>query len=616
MSKMKTLLAAGFGLVAASSFAADYPSGYSKCADQGGTCTVKNAPNTVAYGIKDKWVYKYVGSSTVACTTEAFGSDPYPGVNKKCSYNAKTQIGGGTATPTPTRVAATATPTPTKASATPTPITATPTKVSITATPTKVSVTPTPTKISATPTAVSGVMDAATLNAGLIPVDPVYGTRTYAAPATDAKGLHSPSNYKAAPKLPTWQFATVDPTGGKLTFERETAPMDGWHSWSRQGKVLVTGGSSAASNRIYTVFNKEQLLAAIRSAGNEPKIIRVVGHIDFRWDNGVFKEYTSFDDQKKGGSLQIPSNTTLVGINDAQGRPARITGTQILIGIEKALTTGGDAEADFKTWVAQGKDQESFPTWTRNVILRNLAIDTPWDVNPEDSGNAYMDGIAISRAAHVWIDHITVSDGDTPDSLASDTRHDGALDVVRGSDYVTVTQSVFSKHHKTSLIGNSDSGRAWSDGGRLHVTLSNNWWNYAGTRLPLARHGQVHMYNNVVTGSTTTSDADLKFEAGLDVRYNANVLVQNMFYEFTGLKDSEACGKVIKGKSGIAFAASGLRFVSDKGSAPNAVIDINLSSCGGVGSANIFTPPYSYALKTADAARDAVKANAGAGKLK
>jgi pectate lyase len=88
-----------------------------------------------------------------------------------------------------------------------------------------------------------------------------------------------------------------------------------------------------------------------------------------------------------------------------------------------------------------------------------------------------------------------------------------------------------------------------------------------------------------------------------------------MFYEFTGLKDSEACGKVIKGKSGIAFASSGLRFVSDKGSAPNTVIDINLSSCGGVGSASIFTPPYSYTLKSADVTRDYVKANAGAGKL-
>ena len=138
---MKTMLALMLGLSAACGQAADFPGGYSKCADQGGTCTVKNAPNTVAYGIKDKWVYKYVTSSTVACTTEAFGADPYPGVNKKCSYNTSSQItptGVATVTATPTKTA-TLTPTPTKTA------TATPTQT--------VTSTPTPTKAAATPTA-------------------------------------------------------------------------------------------------------------------------------------------------------------------------------------------------------------------------------------------------------------------------------------------------------------------------------------------------------------------------------------------------------------------------------------------------------------------------------
>jgi pectate lyase len=78
----------------------------------------------------------------------------------------------------------------------------------------------------------------------------------------------------------------------------------------------------------------------------------------------------------------------------------------------------------------------NYPTWTRNVIVRNLVIDTPWDVNPEDADNAYADGLTVSRAQNIYLDHLTISDGDTPDSLATgtyDTRHDGALDVVRGS---------------------------------------------------------------------------------------------------------------------------------------------------------------------------------------
>ncbi len=145
--KKKSLLALSLGLCAAYGQAADFPSGYSKCADEGGTCAVKNAPNTVAYGIKDKWVYKYVTSSSIACTTQAFGSDPYPGKTKKCSYNTGTNIvptvtPTKTVTSTPTKVAATSTPTPTKVAATSTP---TPTKVAATST-------PTPTKIAATST--------------------------------------------------------------------------------------------------------------------------------------------------------------------------------------------------------------------------------------------------------------------------------------------------------------------------------------------------------------------------------------------------------------------------------------------------------------------------------
>lgn len=462
------------------------------------------------------------------------------------------------------------------------------------------------------------VIDALALTDPKAPLLFDVGDRNYAAPAT-INGLHNPSNYRPAPKLPAWQFATVDPTGGQLSFEREVAPDIGWHGQSRAGKVRVTGGSSAAANRIYTVFNKEQLLAALREAKNEPKIIRIVGHIDFRWrdNNTVFEEYTGFLDQKNGGSFSIPSNTTLVGINDSNGRPARITGTQILIGIEAATTAAG-AEADFKAWVAAGKDPEAFPTWTRNIILRNLAIDTPWDVNPEDSDNAYMDGLTITRGQQIWIDHVTISDGDTPDSLASDTRHDGALDVVRGSDYVTISNSVFSKHHKTTLVGNGDSGRAWSDAGRLHVTMTGNWWHYAYSRLPLVRFGQLHLYNNLVTGSTSTSDNDMKFGSGLDARYQSDVLNESNFYEFTGLKPKEVCGKLAGGKDAISMRSTGHRFISDKddaGKPMTGVIDIELQGCEGVPVKQNWVPPYAYTLRTADAARAAVQSGAGAGRI-
>jgi len=469
--------------------------------------------------------------------------------------------------------------------------------------------------------------DAQTLTGASTPLQlGTYGTRRPGAPVL-IDGKHSPSNYRAAPVLPSWQFATSDPTGGALTFECEVAPSSGWHSFKRSGngheRVVVTGGRNAAPQHIYTVYNGQQLVAALQEAGLAPKIIRIVGHIDMRMsaNNTVFKEYESYNDQKFGGSISIPSNTTLVGINDAQGRPARITGTTLLIGGELAASQGGDYEADFKAWVAAGKDGDQFPTWTRNVIVRNIALDTPWDVNPEDSANAYADGVTISRAQNVWVDHVTISDGDTPDRLASDTRHDGALDIVRGSDYVTMSNSYFYKHGKTTLVGNGDSGRAWSDAGRLHVTFTGMYWHGTASRLPLIRFGQLHTYNNLVEGDTSPADPDMKFAGGLDVRYGSDVLSEHNYYLFKNLKPSQVGGKVSSGKDAISYRALGELFINDKGDDTKpwvgGAIDISttLMAATSLPRLNNWTPPYTYTTLPADQACIYVKNNAGAGRV-
>ncbi len=489
--------------------------------------------------------------------------------------------------------------------------------------------------------------DAQTLTGSSTPITnlALYGVRSYSAPVL-IDGSHNPSNYLAAPALPTWQFSTTDPTNGTLSsLECDIGQDVGWHNYHRtsgtsstitHGKVVVTGGRYATASHIYTVYNGQQLVAAINEAGLAPKIIRVVGHIDLRWssNNTVFQEYTSYLDQKFGGSISLPSNTTLVGINDASGNPARITGTTILIGAELGTTTSvmasatGDPETDFKKWIALGYDGDSYPTWTRNIIIRNLKIDTPWDVNPEDSGNAYADGVTLSRAQNIWIDHVSISDGDTPDSIITDssTRHDGALDVVRGSDYVTVSNTFIGDHGKTTLVGNGDSGRAWSDQNRLHVTLTGMWWYGTASRLPLVRFGQLHSFNNLVEGTTNTASYGHKFEAGLDVRYSSSVLVENNFHLFTGLKVSELCGKISGGKSGSEFRTSGNYFISDKYNSKDWSLawtgPINVdsvlvaSACTEMPATDVsWTPPYSYAPVCAAQARRNAEIGSGAGRI-
>ena len=77
-----TVLAMTLALPAA--HAVDWPSGYSKCADEGGTCRVGTTARSVSFGIKDRWVIKALQGDK-ACTVATFGSDPYPGLAKKCA---------------------------------------------------------------------------------------------------------------------------------------------------------------------------------------------------------------------------------------------------------------------------------------------------------------------------------------------------------------------------------------------------------------------------------------------------------------------------------------------------------------------------------------------------
>ncbi|PUA27903.1 MAG: pectate lyase [Cellvibrio sp. 79] len=64
----------------------DYPSGFSKCADLGETCSVASGDGWVAFGRKGKWVTKKVTvGGSIACTIAAFGADPGGNPNK-CSY--------------------------------------------------------------------------------------------------------------------------------------------------------------------------------------------------------------------------------------------------------------------------------------------------------------------------------------------------------------------------------------------------------------------------------------------------------------------------------------------------------------------------------------------------
>ncbi|KAK1753315.1 polysaccharide lyase [Echria macrotheca] len=117
-----------------------------------------------------------------------------------------------------------------------------------------------------------------------------------------------------------------------------------------------------------------------------------------------------------------------------------------------------------------------------NVIIRNVKISFI-------KGN---DGITIRNSTRVWVDHNEFESDITqgPDAF------DGQVDIIRASDWITLSWNYFHDHWKSSLVGNDPSFRDL-DFGHLHVTYHHNHWKNEGTRGPAGRFGHLHVYNNL-----------------------------------------------------------------------------------------------------------------------
>lgn len=97
----RLLLAGGLGLgLASPALAADWPSGFTKCANERQTCAAGPNLRQVSFGILNKWFIKNL-SGNVACTTATFG-DPYPGKKKVCAVGPLVATGGGALSATST----------------------------------------------------------------------------------------------------------------------------------------------------------------------------------------------------------------------------------------------------------------------------------------------------------------------------------------------------------------------------------------------------------------------------------------------------------------------------------------------------------------------------------
>jgi len=122
-------------------------------------------------------------------------------------------------------------------------------------------------------------------------------------------------------------------------------------------------------------------------------------------------------------------------------------------------------------------------------------------------------------------------------------------------------------------------------------------------------------------GTTGTPVYGHKFEGGLDVRYQSDVLSENNYHLFIGLKLKEVCGKIAGGKDGLGFRGAGNVFISDKTDDGKAwtggavSVDAALAACAELPAAGTWIVPYAYTLADAAVAFTTIQTGTGAGRI-
>ncbi len=212
--------------------------------------------------------------------------------------------------------------------------------------------------------------------------------------------------------------------------------MVGFATVSGYGHGATTGGAGGPT---VTVTSAAEFIDYISRTG--PYIVKVQGTITLP---------TGDND----GMYHVTSDKSILGV----GSNATLSGGGLTMGliVDDAITSP-PADA------------------VHNIIIRNLIITGATD----DLINVQM------FTHHVWIDHCELYNGD-----------DGAVDIKRGSDLITVSWNHFHDHDKTCLLGHDDANGA-QDIGYLRVTYHHNYFNMSDQRNPRVRFGKpVHVYNN------------------------------------------------------------------------------------------------------------------------
>jgi uncharacterized repeat protein (TIGR02543 family) len=201
---------------------------------------------------------------------------------------------------------------------------------------------------------------------------------------------------------------------------------------------------------------------------------------------------------------------------------------------------------------------------SQNIIVRNLKFRGLWEWDDATQG-AYdlqnWDFFTVSGSHNIWIDHCDIA-----------KAYDGQIDIILGSDQVTVSWTRFTgdletqvpdminyleglfqanpadprisfyaslrqggqsvqdiithetAQDKTSLVGNSDTAGA-TDTGKLNVTYHHDAFSLIRQRTPRMRFGNAHVFNEFVDDTATAPHPGTQTVVNSTI--NAAVLVEN-----------------------------------------------------------------------------------------
>jgi pectate lyase len=334
----------------------------------------------------------------------------------------------------------------------------------------------------------------------------------------------------------------------------------GFASVAAAGLETTTGGDGG---EVVTVTTFEDLERQIASPG--ARVVQVQGTIASPDERFV--------------KLRVGSNKTIVGL----GADAALEH----IGFD--VTGWGDVETGALAEFCEPEFEGQFAP-VSNVIIRNLTFrDTL-------GSSSDADGIVVQcYAHHVWIDHNTF--------LGAPSGNDGAIDIKRGADWVTVSWNHLQAWDKSMLLGHDDANGE-QDRGTLHVTYHHNYFENTRQRHPRIRFAHAHLLNNYLFNDASVANRTASYflVAGVESNVHAEAnLVEHA-------REIYVVGEESSSDALLTFADSN-RIVQLN---PGAEALFQIESNG-----RAFDPASFYPYAAEDAAQLAttVPAFAGAGKL-